>query len=104
MYKTLKTPLTPSLLKFFLNEGYQYCLSKRSFKGKNVSAILLTPVKERPDLRQLQNFEAIFVTSEEPLEMVRATDGPPVLLELEPECLGSFVDFLCKSQSPLRIV
>lgn len=104
MYKTLKTPLTLSLLKFFLKEGYEYCLSKRSYKDDNVSAILLTPLKELPDLKRLQTCDALLLIREEPLEMVNDTNGPPVLMELEPECLGSFVDYLFNKQSPLHIV
>ena len=99
MQKILKTPLTPSVLKFFINAGYEYCLCNRSYTGKDVSAIVLTPVKNRPDLRQIQNYEALFLTREDPLEMVSTTDGPPVMMELDLGCLRQFVDYLLKGET-----
>jgi hypothetical protein len=104
MHKTLKTPLTPSILKFFINAGYEYCLSRCSYTGKEVSAILLTPVMERPDLIQIQHYESLFLTREEPLEMVRATGGPPVMIELGSDCLAHFISYLFKGRSKNKML
>jgi hypothetical protein len=96
MYKTLKTPLTPSVLKFFINAGFEYCLYKLYYTGQDVSVILLTPVKQRPSLKQIQNYDALFLTCEEPFKMVNDTNTPPVMMELEFNCLSQFVDHLLK--------
>ena len=94
MHKKLRTPLTPSVLKFFINEGYEYCLSKKVYSADCVTAILLTPVKTRPDLSQLHNCESVFLIREEPLQMAMTTAGPQVIMELELNSLGSYIDFL----------
>src|SRR4051812_9005349 len=98
MQTPLKTPLTPSILKFFINSGYEYCLCRYSYTGKAVSAILLTPLKERPGLKKIQHYDFLFAIREEPLEMVRSADGPPVMIELEADSLVGFVSYVLNTR------
>lgn len=104
MHKALTTPLTPAALRFFIYAGYEFCLFNRIYNGDNVSAAVLTPLKEPPHLKRLQNCESVFRTCEEPLEMINDKSGPPILMELDFDCLGAFVDFLLKNKSPMKLV
>lgn len=81
----MKTTLTPFLLKFLFERGYQYLLSKTenvNQPGASVQ-ITLTPVVQRPQLRRLpRDFDTYFRLTREPKIMANGIDDTLIVVWL----------------------
>lgn len=84
----MKTALTPFLLKFLIEEGYQYLLSKtENINEPDASVqITLTPVIARPQVRRLpRDFDTYFKLTREPQMMANGVDDTRILVKLSAE-------------------
>lgn len=81
----MKTALTPFLLKFLVDQGYQYLLSRtENINHPDASVqITLTPVLTRPQLRRLpRDFDTYFNLNKEPRIMAEGVDDTLILVQL----------------------
>jgi hypothetical protein len=84
----MKTCLTPFLLDFMVDQGYQYLLSKTENINRPEASvqITLTPVIQRPQLRRLpRDFDTYFRLTKEPRIMANGIDDTRILVSLSPE-------------------
>lgn len=81
----MKTTLTPFLLRFLAEQGYNYLLSRtENINEPDASVrITLTPVISRPQLRRLpRDFDTYFKLSKEPRIMANGVDDTQILVKL----------------------
>ncbi|QQL49423.1 hypothetical protein [Mucilaginibacter ginkgonis] len=90
----MKILLSPQLLRFLLNYGFRFCLSKTSKYSKKSSkiTILLKPVFTRPDIHNLPDgYDTYFNIVVEPAQMAYGIDGTTVLVKLDGETFLAYV-------------
>jgi hypothetical protein len=94
----MKVVLSGSVIKFLIEQGYQYCLSKTTdITNTNVSvSIMLTPVKTRPDIRNLPTgFDTYFNIMEEPLQLSDGVDDTEVFINIDKDELKKYTGNIC---------
>ena len=94
----MKAILTNSVLSFLIKQGYQYCLSKTTdITNTNVSvSITLTPVKARPDIRNLPaEFDTYFNIMEEPLQLSAGVDDTEIFIIIDKDELKKYKGNIC---------
>jgi hypothetical protein len=90
--------LTPRLLNFLTQQGYNHLLSKTitsEIDGDVHVKIELTPIVNRPDIRFLPaGFDTYFDIDEEPIQMSEGIDDTEVVVRLSEEDKRNFEELL----------
>ena len=81
----MRTFLTPNLLGFLIERGYNYCLAKIkiSHTPHAITVVTLTPVKYNPGLEALpREYDVFFKMTREPIQMALGVVNTEVYVNL----------------------
>lgn len=99
----MKTILTPSLLRFLINKGYQACLSKSTaiHTWDAHLRITLTPVMLR-DIphHDHKTFDHVFAIKAEPVELAKGVKNTEVMVNISPKTLLRYRLLLSHHHTP----
>lgn len=92
----MEIALTTPLLKYLIQTGYRYCLSKTCLlKGHSGSCIVLKPVKDVPLASRFpDDFEEYFLIEEEPTRLAEGIEEVLTIVRLEKLTLTGYIGSL----------
>ena len=86
----MKIPFTPQLLGDLIEKGYTYVLADTDAVEAPATNIVLTPVREKPDLQNLPDgFETYYKITREPMQFACGVEG--VTIEVDYTTINSSI-------------